>query len=118
MKSLKRRAESYCKRLSLKNSMGKNKRGMSLTDLWPAFTLIAGLFILVIVMLVIFGPDGLGGFFTEGTVEHNATITARDKFIAILPMLGVMLLIVVLGAVIGVVIGALWYGGSGGSRRA
>lgn len=88
-----------------------SKRGMSIGDLWPAFTMIAGLFVLVIVLLVIFGSEGLGGFFTANSAEANATADARDRFISILPMLGIVLLIVVLAVVIGVVVNSLWFGG-------
>jgi len=88
------------------------KRGLSLADLWPAMITVAALFILVIVMLVLFGQNGLGGFFDAGSAEANATEMARDKFIAILPMLGLVLMIVILGAVLGIVIGSFYMGGN------
>lgn len=97
---------------SIKEFMSMKKKGMGLGDLWPAFTLIAGIVVLVIVLLVLFGSDGLGGFFDPGSAEANATATARDKFIAVLPLILLVPLILVLAVIISVVIGSFWFGGS------
>jgi len=83
-------------------SISKDKRGMSIGDLYPVILIIATVAILLAV--VMFVLDEFGDQMTENSSAANATDDIVEDFTDFVPWIGIILLVVAAAIVLGVVI--------------
>ena len=93
-------------------SISRNKRGMSIGDLYPVILIIATVAILLAV--VMFVLDEFGDQMTENGSAQNATNDIVDDFTDFVPWIGIILLVVAAAIVLGVVISS--FAGKAGGR--
>ncbi|MFW5889064.1 MAG: hypothetical protein ACOCUD_01655 [Bacillota bacterium] len=86
----------------LMKKLKKNKRGMSLGDLYPAILTIALIAILMAVVLYVLSE--FGGQMENGSAAQDATDDVIDDFTDFVPWIGVILLIIAAAIVLGIVI--------------
>lgn len=90
----------------------REKKGVGLGELLPAFTVVAAVMILVVLLIYVFGV--LGGAFTAGSAERNAAQDAVTHTSRAIPLVGILFIILAIGAVIAILVASLL----GGRRRA
>ena len=83
-------------------SLTKNKRGMTIGDLYPVILIIATVAILLAV--VMFVLDEFGDQMTNESAAQNATEDIVEDFTDFVPWVGIILLVVAAAIVLGVVI--------------
>jgi len=93
-------------------SISRNKRGMSIGDLYPVILIIATVAILLAV--VMFVLDEFGDQMTENGSAYNATNDIVEDFTDFVPWIGIILLVVAAAIVLGVVISS--FAGKSGGR--
>ena len=87
------------------------KRGIGLGELLPAFVVVAAVMILVVLLIYVFGV--LGGAFTANSAEANAAADAVTHTSRAIPLVGILFIILAVGAVIAILVASLL----GGARR-
>ncbi|MHA2019050.1 MAG: hypothetical protein ACTSXY_12350 [Promethearchaeota archaeon] len=93
-------------------SISKDKKGMSINDLYPVILIIATVAILLAVVMFVLGE--FGDQMTENSSAYNATSDIIDDFTNFVPWIGIILLVVAAAIVLGVVISS--FGGKAGGR--
>lgn len=91
----------------------QEKRGIGLGELLPAFVVVAAVMILVVLLIYVFGV--LGGAFTANSAEANAAADAVTHTSRAIPLVGILFIILAVGAVIAILVASLL---GGGKRRA
>lgn len=91
----------------------QEKKGVGLGELLPAFVVVAAVMILVVLLIYVFGV--LGGSFTAGSAEANASSDAVTHTSRVIPLVGILFVILSIGAVIAILVTSLI---GGGRRRA
>jgi len=89
----------------------KNKKGMSLGDLYPVILTIA--LVAILLAVVLFVLDEFGDQMTDDSAAQNATEAVITDFADFIPWIGVILLIVAAAIVLGIVIRSFAGGGRG-----
>jgi type II secretory pathway component PulF len=90
----------------------QEKKGVGLGELLPAFVVVAAVMILVVLLIYVFGV--LGGAFTANSAEANAAKDAVTHTSRAIPLVGILFIILAVGAVIAILVASL----IGGKRRA
>jgi len=80
----------------------KDKRGMSIGDLYPVILTIAVVAILLAVVMYVL--DEFGDQMTTDSAAANATDDIIDDFVSFVPWIGIILLVIAAAIVLGVVI--------------
>jgi len=89
----------------------KNKKGMSLGDLYPVILTIA--LVAILLAVVLFVLDEFGDQMTDDSAAQNATEAVITDFADFIPWIGVILLIVAAAIVLGIVLRSFAGGGRG-----
>ncbi|MEX0597453.1 MAG: hypothetical protein WD512_13240 [Candidatus Paceibacterota bacterium] len=87
------------------------KKGVGLGELLPAFVVVAAVMVLVVLLIYVFGV--LGGAFTANSAEANAAADAVTHTSRAIPLVGILFIILAVGALIAILVASL----IGGSRR-
>jgi len=87
------------------------KKGVGLGDLLPAFVIVASVMVLVVLLIYVFGV--LGGAFDTGSAEANAASDAVTHTTRAIPLVGILFIILAIGALISILVVSL----VGGARR-
>ena len=82
--------------------MPKNKKGMSIGDIYPVVLTIA--LVAILIAIVMFVLDEFGDQMTNGSAAQNATDDIIDDFVDFIPWIGIILLVVAAAIVLGVLI--------------
>lgn len=90
--------------------ISKDKRGLG--QVLSGFIVVAAILILMILLLYVFGV--LDDNFTAGSASLNATNTAVTSVSNAVPLVGILFVVLAIGAIIGVLISSFM----GRSRRA
>jgi len=80
----------------------KDKRGMSISDLYPVILIIATVAILLAVLMFVL--EEFGDQMTNDSAAANATGDIIDDFTDFVPWIGIILLVIAAAIVLGVVI--------------
>jgi len=89
----------------------QEKKGVALGDLLPAFVIVAAVMVLVVLLIYVFGV--LGGAFTPLSAEANAASDAVTHTSRAIPLIGILFIILAIGALISILVVSL----VGGARR-
>lgn len=95
-----------------KNLKMQEKKGIGLGELLPAFVVVAAVMILIVLLIYVFGV--LGGAFDPNSAEANAAADAVTNTSRAIPLVGILFIILAIGAVIAILVASL----IGGKRRA
>jgi len=87
------------------------KKGVGLGELLPAFVVVAAVMVLVVLLIYVFGV--LGGAFTANSAEANAARDAVTHTSRAIPLVGILFIILAIGALIAILVVSL----VGGARR-
>jgi len=93
-------------------SITVNKRGQSLGGLYSGILVIAAIGILL--ALVMYILTSIGDSLPDDSAAQNATVTMVDQFVAFLPWMGIILLVLAAGVVLFFVIRSFAGAGRGG----
>ncbi len=91
-------------------TISKDKKGMSIGDLYPVILVIATVAILLAVVLFVLTE--FGDQMTNGSAAQNATEDIVTDFVDFIPWIGIILLVIAAAIVLGVVISSF----AGGKR--
>jgi len=87
------------------------KKGVGLGELLPAFVIVAAVLILVVLLIYVFGV--LGGSFETNSAEANAAADAVTHTSRAIPIVGILFIILAIGALIAILVVSL----VGGARK-
>jgi len=96
--------------MELRQLHQKNKKGMSIGDVYPTVLTIAIVAILLAVVMFVLGE--FGDQMTNDSAAQNATEDVIEDFSDFVPWIGIILLVVAAAIVLGIVIRSF----SGGNR--
>lgn len=88
------------------SSISKDKRGLG--QVLSGFILVSAVLILMVLLLYVFGV--LGDNFDAGSASLNATNTAIDSVSNAVPLVGILFVVLAIGAIIGVLISSFMGG--------
>ncbi len=83
----------------------KDKKGVQLMELLPAFVVVASVMVLVVLLIYVFGV--LGGAFDTASAEANAASDAVTHTERAIPLIGILFIILAIGALIAILVTAL-----------
>lgn len=95
---LKERFDNIKSRIS-----GKN--GVQLGELLPAFVVVAAVLVLIVLLIYVFGV--LGSAFTTSSAEANAAADAVTHTSRAIPLVGILFIILAIGALIAILVVSL-----------
>jgi len=87
------------------------KKGVGLGEILPAFVIVAAVMILIVLLIYVFGV--LGGSFEEHSAPANAAADAVEHTARAIPMVGILFIIIAIGALIAILVVSL----VGGAQR-
>lgn len=82
-----------------------DKKGVGLGELLPGFVVVAAIMILIVLLIYVFGV--LGGAFTANSAEANAAADAVTHTSRAIPLVGILFIILAIGALITILIVSL-----------
>jgi len=91
--------------------MSKDKRGMSVGDIYPVMLTIT--LVAILIAISIYVITSVGNQLVNGSAAQNATVTIVSQIVNFLPWLGIILLIVAAAIVLGILVNDL----AGGRSR-
>ena len=83
----------------------REKKGIGIGELLPAFVVVAAVMVLVVLLIYVFGV--LGAAFTAGSSEANAAADAVTHTSRAIPLVGILFIILAIGALIGILVVSL-----------